>query len=171
MPNVKWLVGVAAAWLAVWVAAGPALAAPGDQVTVGIGIMVASSVRLTMTPNSINFPDADPNTTPSIPASENPVRVRCELSGSGHSDLYLYAAATGDLKSTSDSIPISQISWTASGSEFRAGTMSTTPVLAGYWAASGSKTYTGTFSYFLNNDWKYASGTYKATVIYTLFSP
>lgn len=150
---------------------GSGQAGPADQVTVDIGVMIASSVTLTLTPNTINFPSADPDTTPSIPASQNPVQVRCRVVGSGSWNLILDVQATGNLISGSNSIPINQVSWTAIGTGFKPGTMSTTPVQAGNWTSSGNRTYNGTFRYFLQNSWNYATGNYATTVNYTLHSP
>lgn len=150
---------------------GSATAGSVDQVTTDIGIFLASSVTLTLTPSTINFPDANPDTTPSIPASQNPVQVRCRVVGSGSWNLILDVRATGNLISGGASIPINMVSWTATGAGYTAGTMSTTSVQAGNWTSSGNKTYNGTFSYFLQNNWNYATGNYVATVTYTLHSP
>jgi hypothetical protein len=157
--------------LLTFTSSGLALAGPVDQVTVDIGVLIASSVTLTLTPNAITFPDANPDTTPSIPATQNPVAVQCRVVGSGSWNLILDAQATGNLISGSNSIPINQVRWTATGAGYTAGTMSTTPVRAGQWTSSGNRTYNGTFSYFLQNNWTYATGNYVATVTYTLHSP
>lgn len=152
---------------------GLAYAGSVDQVTTDIIVMIASGATLTLGTNAINFPDANPDTTSVIPATQNPVSVTCRITGAFLSNVTLTVQAGGNLVSGGNSIPINQVSWTAVGSGFTAGTMSsTTPVQAGSWAIFlGSPTYSGTFSYFLQNSWSYATGTYTATVTYTLTAP
>jgi hypothetical protein len=166
--------------LAVWVllplltcwSFGSASAASVDQVTTDIIIMIASGAALTLSTNVINFPSADPDTMPSIPASQNPVQVQCVISGAFLSNVTLTVQASGNLVAGGNSIPINRVSWTATGSGFQPGTMSTTPVQAGQWFIFlGSRTFIGTFSYFLQNSWTYATGNYAATATYTLTAP
>ena len=150
------------------------LAAPAGafntNAEVNINAPLASSALLTITPSSINFPNADPDTVPSIPASENPVTVTANAQISKNQTATLTAIALGDLVSGSNTIPIGNVTWAASGSGFRAGTMSkTTSQLAGSWTKSGN--YSGTFSFFLHNSWSYATGNYTQTVTYTLTAP
>ena len=150
------------------------LAAPAGafntNAEVNINAPLASSALLTITPSSINFPNADPDTVPSIPANENPVNVTANAQTSGNKTVTLSVIANGDLISGSSTIPINNVTWTASGSGFRAGTMSkTTSQLAGSWTKSGN--YSGTFSFFLHNSWSYATGNYTQTVTYTLTAP
>jgi hypothetical protein len=137
---------------------------------IGINAAAASSAQLTITPSSLNFPNADPDTVPSIPAIGNPVTVTANAQTSGNKTVILTVIAQGDLISGSSTIPISNVTWTASGSGFLAGTMSkTTPQTAGSWRRSGNRT--GTFSYFLRNSWSYATGNYTQTITYTLTAP
>ena len=82
----------------------------------------------------------------------------------------LTCLAGGDLTSGSDTIPISDVTWTAEGSGFVAGTMNkTTAQPVGSWTGSGHRT--GTLSFLLANDWNHATGSYTATATYTLTSP
>jgi len=137
---------------------------------VSINAPLASSALLTITPSYINFPNADPDTVPSIPANENPVNVTASAQTSGNKTVTLSVIAHGDLISGSSTIPIGNVSWTPGGSGFLAGTLSkTTPTPAGSWQRSGDRT--GTFSFFLNNSWSYATGNYTQTVTYTLTAP
>ena len=171
MPNWKRLVWILAPLLACW-CPGTAVAGPGDQVTVDIGVLFASGASLTLGTNTINFPNADPDTTPSIPASQNAVTVRCRITGGVASNVTLSVRANGNLVSGGNSIPISQVTWTATGNGYVAGTMSTTSVLVGSWPnTSGTRNFNGTFSYFLANSWNYATGNYTASVTYTLSAP
>lgn len=149
--------------------AAPA-AAFNTNAEVSINAPLASSAQLTITPSSLNFPNADPDNVPSIPANENPVTVQAQAQVSGNKTVTLTVLARGDLVSGSSTIPISNVTWTATGSGYRAGTMSrTTPQIAGRWQRSGNRT--GTFSFFLKNSWSYATGNYTQTVTYTLTAP
>ena len=72
--------------------------------------------------------------------------------------------------SGSNTIAISNVTWTATGTGFRAGTMSrTTSQLVGRWTGSGTRT--GTLSFFLANSWSYATGNYTQRVTFTLTAP
>ena len=149
--------------------AAPA-AAFNTNAEVSIIAPLASSAQLSITPSSLNFPNADPDTVPSIPANENPVTVTANAQTSGNKTVTLSVIAHGDLISGSNTIPIGNVTWTATGSGFQAGTMSkTTPQTAGSWRRSGNRT--GTFSFFLKNSWSYATGNYTQTVTYTLTAP
>ena len=82
----------------------------------------------------------------------------------------LTVLAAGDLTSGTDTIAISNVTWTATGAGFVAGTMNkTTAQSAGSWTGSGNRS--GTFSYFLANSWSYPTGSYTATTTYTLTAP
>jgi hypothetical protein len=82
----------------------------------------------------------------------------------------LTCLASGDLISGINTIAISNITWTATGAGYVAGTMNrTTAQTAGSWTGSGQRT--GTFSYFLVNSWSYAIGNYSTSINYTLTAP
>ena len=80
--------------------------------------MFASGASLTLGTNAINFPSADPDTTPSIPASQNPVTVTCRVTGAFLSNVTLKVQAGGNLVSGGNSIPINQVTWTVTGSGY-----------------------------------------------------
>jgi hypothetical protein len=131
---------------------------------------VSPAVSLALGTNVINFANADPDAMPSIPATENPVTVTVKAKTGSLSSVTLTVLAAGDLISGSDTIPIGNVTWTASGSGFAGGTMNkTTPQSAGSWTGPGART--GSFSYALVNSWSYATGTYSAAVTYTLTAP
>lgn len=158
----------AAACLAFLGAIAPAWAAT-DQQTLTINATVSAKAKLTLGVAAINFADADPDTVPSVAASENPVSVTVKAHTGGASNVTLTAQANGDLDSGADTIPITNVTWTATGAGFVPGTMNTTPQSAGSWTGSGNRS--GTFSYFLANSWSYAVGNYTQTVVYTLTAP
>ena len=152
------------------------LAGPGTVwgsetvVVVDLAAPVSPGIQLTISPQTINFPNADPDTTPSIGAVENPVQVEADANAGKTKTVLLTVQAQGDLVSGGDAIPISNVRWTATGTGYVAGIMSnTTAVTAGTWVGPG--THRGTFSFFLTNSWQYNRGNYQASVIYTLSVP
>lgn len=142
------------------------------QTTVNGAINVTANVnakaKLTLGVAAINFADADPDVTPSIGSAAFNIDVKARTSGLGN--VTLTVVAGNDLASGSDTIGISALSWTATGSGFQPGTSNkTTAQTVGSWTGSGSPT--GTQTYALANSWTYATGTYTATLNYTLTVP
>lgn len=151
------------------IAGGNAVAAT-NTVVVDVNAAVASSAQLTISPQTINFPDADPDTTPSINAMENPLMVTVQAQTMKHYTVTLTVLALGDLVSGANTIPIGNVRWTATGAGFVRGILSkAAPATAGSWTGPGTRS--GTFSFTMANSWNYARGNYRATVIYTLTVP
>jgi hypothetical protein len=131
---------------------------------------VTATAKLTLSSTTLAFPDADPDTTPAIPASGGALTITAKARTTIGSSVTLVVQAANDLKSGLDTILATQLRWTATGTGFVAGTMSKTaaqPVAS--WTSSGS--WTGTQAYTLLNSWTYATGTYSATLTYTLTAP
>jgi hypothetical protein len=165
------LAAVAAALGAAALLAAPsaAQAATATQ-NLTINATVAARATLTLGAGTINFPDSDPDTVPSIAAAENPVSVTARIrTGSGNTPT-LTVAASGPLTSGGDTIAISNVTWTAAAAPFIGGTMNTVAQSAATFAA-GSGTYTSSFSFFLANSWAYNLGAYTASATYTLTAP
>jgi hypothetical protein len=138
--------------------------------TLNIGATVSSTAKLALGAASISFANADPDTTSSITASPDPVTVTAKAKTTTAGNVTLTVVTGGDLTSGSDTIAITNVTWTAGGAGFVAGTMDkTTPQSAGSWTGSGNRS--GTFSYALANSWAYATGSYTATATYTLSCP
>ncbi|HWP34106.1 MAG TPA: hypothetical protein VNM66_00775 [Thermodesulfobacteriota bacterium] len=148
-------------------------AAPAATATqnLTIGATVAARATLTLGATAINFPDADPDAVPSIPATENPVSVTARVRTASTNTPTLTVLASGDLTSGTDTIPISNVSWTAGGAPFINGTMSATTAQSAASFPAGSGQYSSSFSYFLVNSWSYNVGSYTASVTYTLTAP
>ena len=70
---------------------------------------------------------------------------------------------------TTDTIPVTALTWTATGTNFVNGTMGNTAVNVAQW--TGPSNQTGTQSYTLANSWSYAPGTHVVTLPYTLATP
>lgn len=142
-----------------------------DTQTLTINASVAARAKLVLAPSTINFPDADPDLTASIPATENAVSVLANVRTTSAGVSTLACQANGNLTSGANSIPIGNVTWTATGAGYLpAGTMSSSAAQAvGTWTGSGART--GSLSYFLANSWAYNVGSYTQTVTYTLTSP
>ena len=147
----------------------PAFAVNTTQpLTVNMGL--SARAKLTLGVNAINFSDQDPDTTPSVAATEGAVTVTAKVRTGAASTATLTHLAGGDLISGSNTIAISNVTWTVTGAGFVAGTMNrTTAQSAGSWTGSGS--YSGTFSFSIVNSWSYATGNYTASTTYTLTAP
>jgi len=160
--------GVAAA-AAVLMMSSPAFAqAASDTKTVTVTANVNAKAKLTLGSNAATFADADPDVTPLLSATAISIDIKARTSAAGNVTLTVQSG--GDLVSGSDSIAINQLTWTATGTNFAAGTMSkTAAVSVGSWAGSG--TPSGTQTYKLVNSWSYNTGAYTATITYTLSAP
>ncbi|MGQ9922155.1 MAG: hypothetical protein ACUVRZ_12630 [Desulfobacca sp.] len=140
-----------------------------DIKTLTINASVSARAKLTISPTTINFADADPDVTPSIPA-DSAVAVNARVRTGASSTATLQVSATNDLSNGTETIPISNVTWTASGSGFTGGTLSkTTAQDVASWTGSGNRS--GTLSFFLANSWDYATGSYTTTAQYTLTAP
>jgi hypothetical protein len=141
-----------------------------DTQTLTINATVSARAKLVLAPSTINFPDADPDVTPSIAANENSVNVLANVRTSSAGVSTLTCQANGDLDSGSDTIPIGNVTWTAVGPGYVAGTMNTGAAQAvGSWVGSGANV--GDLDFFLANSWAYNVGSYTQTVTYTLTAP
>ena len=150
----------------------PALAyAATDTQTLTINAVVGARAKIVMSPTTINFPDADPDVVPSIPATENAVSIECRIRAAGAGISNLTCLANGDLVAAgATDIPISNVTWTATGTGYLAGTMDNSTAQA-VGSFSGSGPHAGTMSFFLANSWAYEVGNYTQTVDYTLTTP
>lgn len=155
--------------VAALVCAGHPAWAATDQETLTINASVSAKAKLTLGVAAINFGDADPDVVPSIAAGENPVSVTVKAQTAAASAVTLTVQANGDLDSGTDTIGITNVTWTATGAGFVGGTMDTVAQSAGSWTGPGRRD--GTFSYWLANSWDYPPGSYSQTVVYTLTAP
>jgi hypothetical protein len=159
MSTPPWIASTAvgvAVWLGLWASPTPAF---------------AQTLNLSLSPSSITFASADPDTTPSITAPGVTVTYRVRNNASGNWQITLLAG--GDLTTGSATIPISLVTWTATPvPPFRSGTLSRTVAQS---LASGSGNVdpakTGTVAFSLENRWTYNTGTYTASVQFTLVAP
>jgi hypothetical protein len=136
--------------------------------SVTVTVNVNARARLTLDAAAITFADADPDTVPNMTATPLTVGVGARTAPAGN--VTLTVLATGDLTSGGNTIGIANLTWTAAGAGFVAGTSNaSTAQNVGAWSGSGSRT--GTQTYALPNSWAYATGTYTTTLNYTLTVP
>jgi hypothetical protein len=138
--------------------------------SVTVSATVAAMARLSLSSSTVSFASADPDSTPSIAAAEGAITISAKGKTSRGGTITLTVLASDDLRSGSDRIAVSNVTWTATGAGFAGGTLSRTiaqPV--GSWTDSGSRA--GTQAYALANSWNYPAGTYTATATYTLTAP
>jgi hypothetical protein len=151
--------------------AGPAAVEAGQAAaTATLNANLAPVAGLTLSTNSIVFPDADPDTTPQVPALPGPVSITAKARARMGSTVLLTVTASDDLRSGVTVLPASHITWTASGPGFVGGTLDR---LAARTVAtwSGSGIHAGSQNFLFRNLWSHPSGTYTVTVLYTLVAP
>ncbi|MDD5543226.1 MAG: hypothetical protein PHX83_08630 [Acidobacteriia bacterium] len=149
---------------------GMAAFAGSTTATLTINATVSSRAELTLSPTSITFPDASPTSSPTV-AANSTVAVTANVRTASTSTATLTALANGDLVSGSNTIPISNVTWTATPSPFIAGTMNKTTAQSAATFSAGSGSYSGTYTFSMANSWSYNTGSYSQTVTYTLTAP
>ena len=162
------LLSILAAMVMVAMMAGSTLFAATQTLT--INATVSARAELTLSPSTISFADASPTISPTI-AANSTVAVTANVRTAANSKATLLAAVSGDLTSGGDSIPASNVSWTASAGPFIAGTLNKTTAQSAANFANGSGSYNGVYTFTLANSWSYNTGSYAATVTYTLTAP
>ena len=126
--------------------------------------------RLSLSANSLTFPDADPDLFPQVPSSGGPITITAKARAQNGGLVTLTLQASDDLRSGVDILPVSLITWTGSGPGFINGTMSRTSAqLVATWVGSGVRSGTQTFRF--ENRWTHPAGIYTVTLVYTLTAP
>lgn len=144
--------------------------AASDSKTLTINATISARAELVLSPTTINFADNSPTSVASV-AADNPVSVTARVRTGKATAATLTVASPTDLTSGSDTIPISAVSWTATGAPFIAGAMNKTTAQSAATFANGSGSFTGSFNFVLANTWAYNTGSYTANVTYTLTAP
>jgi len=148
-------------------AAAPSTAAAQQTDTGTLNATFNGLARLSLSTTTLAFADSDPDTVPQVPASQGPVTISAKARASANGAVTLTVLASDDLRSGVDTIPASNITWTATGGGFVPGTLSrTVPQTVASWAGSG--VWNGTQSFLFLNLWAYVTGTYTLTMTYTL---
>jgi hypothetical protein len=153
-----------------WTVAAPAARASAQAAAATLSANVAPTARLTLSTASASFPDADPDLVPQIPASTGPILITARARANPGMQVVLTVQAADDLRSGINVIPASNITWTATGAGFVAGTLSTlSPVTVAAWTGSGVRT--GNQQLYFRNLWTHPTGTYTLSLLYTLSAP
>jgi hypothetical protein len=146
------------------------LGAATETKSVTINATVSAAASLTVSTATPTFPNSNPETARGIGPDEGVVSVTAKARTSAGSPVTLALNAAADLKSGSDTIPISNINWTASGAGVVPRTMAVlTEVTVASWIGSGDRSGAQTFA--MANSWDYARGSHTATATYTLTAP
>ena len=126
---------------------------------------VAATITVTGT---VNFPDANPDTTPIIGPETIRWRVRAQRS---ELPWTLTVIADDDLRVGSAVIPANQVSWEGiPRRRVRNGMLSVvTPTLLA--TEADRRSVRGLMRFYMNNSWDYDVGFYSTTVTFTLSSP
>jgi hypothetical protein len=154
----------------VLVFAGDSDAAAQQSATATLSSNMPPLVRLSLSANSLSFPDADPDLVPQVPSSGGPIAITTKARAPSNGVVTLTVQAADDLRSGISVLPVSLITWTAAGPGFVNGTMSrTTAQLVGSWVGSGVRSGSQTFRF--ENRWTHPVGIYTVTLTYTLSAP
>ena len=129
-----------------------------------------SLARLSLSSNNLSFPDSDPDLVPQVPSSGGPITIIAKARAERNGLVTLTVQAEDDLRSGVSVLPVSLLTWTASGPGFVNGTVSRTNAqLVGSWVGSGARSGTQTFRF--ENRWTHPAGIYTVTLTYTLTAP
>ncbi|MCX6549745.1 MAG: hypothetical protein NTY02_01855 [Acidobacteria bacterium] len=131
--------------------------------------LYAQSVTLSLSQNSFSFASADPDSTPTItgsPAITVTYSVSGTKSGGGWTMTLL---AGGNLIAGTATIPISNMTWTATPKPvFQDGMMSNSLAQTLASGLGNKSNSTGMVTFSLANSWSYNVGTYTASIIFTI---
>jgi hypothetical protein len=154
----------------VWTVVAPGTRAAAQTSTATLSATIGTLARLTLSATSVSFPNADPDTVPQVPAAGGPLLITAKSRATPGAQVLLTVLATDDLRSGISVLPISNITWTATGSGFAAGTMSkVAAATVAAWTGSGVRS--GSQQMYFRNVWTHPTGTYTASIVYTLSAP
>jgi hypothetical protein len=135
--------------------------------------VLAQKLDLSVSPRTIAFPTADPDVVPTMSAAPITVQVRVRQLLPIIGQWHLSVLANGDLVSGSSTIPVTNVTWTATPAPpFQNGTLSRTTAqrMAGG-TGNLNPAVNGSVTFRLVNSWTYTAGTYTQTLVFTLSSP
>jgi hypothetical protein len=131
----------------------------------------AQLLEMSLSPTTITFATADPDTLPVVTSA--PVLVTYRIRQNSNQPWTLTVVANGDLVAGSATVDISNISWVATPAPpFQNGVMSKT-VAQRIASGTGNQANTsqGQITFRLANSWNYVPGLYTQTVVFTLAAP
>ena len=131
----------------------------------------AQRLVLSISPMTISFPLADPDTVPIV--SSLTAQLTYRVRQNNNQPWTLTILAMGDLISGLSTVDIGSVSWIATPAPpFQNGTLSKTVAqrLAGG-DGNINPTATGQIAFRLANSWTYTAGLYTQTIVFTLAAP
>ena len=131
----------------------------------------AQRLDLSVSPLTISFPLADPDTVPIV--SSLTAQLTYRVRQNNNQPWTLTILAMGDLISGLSTVDIASVSWIATPAPpFQNGTLSKTVAqrLAGG-DGNVNPTATGQIAFRLANSWTYTAGLYTQTIVFTLAAP
>ena len=131
----------------------------------------AQRLDLSISPQTISFPLADPDTVPIV--SSVSAQLTYRVRQNNNQPWTLTVLAMGDLLSGLSTVDIGSVSWIATPAPpFQSGTLSKTVAqrLAGG-VGNINPTATGQIAFRLANSWTYTAGLYTQTIVFTLAAP
>lgn len=147
-----------------------ASAAAQQSAVATLAANLGSLAKLTFSSSNISFPDADPDLVPQVASSPAALIITAKARASRLAIVTLTVSTADDLRAGITTIPVSDISWTASGAGFVGGTLNRAiPQIVASWTGSG--VHTGTQQYVFTNRWSHPTGTFSLTLTYTLSVP
>jgi hypothetical protein len=153
-----------------WTVAAPAARAAAQASTATLSADVGGLAKLNLSSTSVSFPDAEPDAVPQIPTSGGAILITAKSRALPGMQVVLTLQAADDLRSGVNVISASNISWTATGAGFTAGTLSkVSPVTLAIWTGSGVRA--GSQQLYFRNLWTHPTGTYTVSLLYTLSAP
>jgi hypothetical protein len=151
------------------------LAAVATLLTAGLALTpapaAAQRLDLSISPQTISFPLADPDTVPIVTSATATLTYRVRQNNKD--PWTLTVLAMGDLISGLSTVDIGSVSWIATPAPpFQNGTLSKTVAqrLAGG-IGNVNPTATGQIAFRLANSWNYTAGLYTQTIVFTLSAP
>jgi hypothetical protein len=153
-----------------WTVAAPVARAAAQTSTATLSADVGGLAKLNLSSMSVSFPDADPDAVPQIPTSGGPIVITAKSRALPGMQVVLTLQAADDLRSGVNVISAANITWSATGAGFTAGTLSTAaPVTLATWTGSGVRS--GSQQLYFRNLWTHPTGTYTLSLLYTLSAP
>jgi hypothetical protein len=131
----------------------------------------AQRLDLSISPQTISFPLADPDTVPVV--SSTTAQLTYRVRQNNKQPWTLTILAMGDLHSGLSTVDIGSVSWIATPAPpFQNGTLSK---VVAQRVAGGvgniNPTATGQIAFRLANSWNYTAGLYTQTIVFTLSAP
>jgi hypothetical protein len=135
-----------------------------------LSVDLGSHARLALVSTTLAFPDADPDTVPSVPGVPAAISITAKARTARNSQVTLTLQSIDDLRSGVTVLPASLITWTAAGPGFLPGTLSRSAAqTVGTWTGSGIRS--GSQSFYFENRWTHPPGIYTITLVYTISTP